>query len=561
MLLALLTAAALLAIGAAFWSFSTMDRESREPFRDMSAVLSSLAATKVSIQQIEDVLRSGEELAAMEREHPDPGEGPVVDDSRRVESSFAAATTNLRKLDSIEAVAIVSGKTATSNIHRRLSAAHDTIRSWLEQTRGANAAQPPPGVEATRLTALHELNELHSLIERIERQIIASTELSLTHVRDLRARFSMVLLLSLVVVAQVVLLGMFLVRRWVLRPISDLRTAASRIASGDFAHRIEVRGQAGKDELRLLSREVNHMTGMVKSLQDERVDRERLAALGEMVRRLAHNLRNPLSGIRGLAEVSKTDIEKCSLPVLTESPELAHLRADLLDNQTRIIASIDRFERWLADLLRATRPAQLSLHEIDCPAFLRSTADVYIASGAAKGVEVVLDAERAPAKVIADHVHLEHALGALIANAVDAAMMVPDGPKWVRITARNGAPESERDAVQTGQSLCWTVEVADSGPGVPPDMHERIFAPYFTTKRDGTGIGLATALQVVRAHGGQITLLQTQQADSGAMSSGSRSGAIFRVALPVHPEVAKDQQVARIGQTGAGSGEDPHHRR
>jgi len=59
----------------------------------------------------------------------------------------------------------------------------------------------------------------------------------------------MVLLLSLVVVAQVVLLGMFLVRRWVLRPISDLRTAASRIASGDFAHRIEVRGQAGKDEL------------------------------------------------------------------------------------------------------------------------------------------------------------------------------------------------------------------------------------------------------------------------------------------------------------------------
>jgi len=94
-------------------------------------------------------------------------------------------------------------------------------------------------------------------------------------------------------------------------------------------------------QLAQLASEVNHMAHMVKTLQDERVESERLAAVGSMVRRIAHNIRNPLAGIRGLAEITRNELAQDE---------------ELRENQTRIVAAVDRFERWLKQLLDATRP-------------------------------------------------------------------------------------------------------------------------------------------------------------------------------------------------------------
>src|SRR5262249_25264293 len=157
-----------------------------------------------------------------------------------------------------------------------------------------------------------------------------------------------VLLLASLWVALVGALGFSLLHRWVLQPVARLRTAAARIGDGDFAHRVLVRpGGPGRDELAQLSTEVNHMAGLVRAMQDERVERDRLAAAGEMVRRLTHNLRNPLAGIRGLAEITRGDL-----------PPAAD---ELRENQERIIATIDRFEHWLSELLSATSPLTVQL--------------------------------------------------------------------------------------------------------------------------------------------------------------------------------------------------------
>jgi signal transduction histidine kinase len=203
----------------------------------------------------------------------------------------------------------------------------------------------------------------HDLIQRIQSRVIAEQDKVVEFGDTIRGRLVLVLAFALSAAVLVGVLALTLVRRWVLIPVAALRAAAQRIAGGDFDHRTPV---TGHDELAQLSSEVNHMAGMVRMMLDERVERERLAAVGEMVRRLAHNLRNPLSGIRGLAELSRE-----------ETAPGTHVH----ENQNRIILSVDRFEKWLADLL--------SLHSRIPPPHGRReecSARVERRSGAASGV-------------------------------------------------------------------------------------------------------------------------------------------------------------------------------
>ncbi|MBL4790043.1 MAG: hypothetical protein JKY60_13725, partial [Kordiimonadaceae bacterium] len=88
------------------------------------------------------------------------------------------------------------------------------------------------------------------------------------------------------------------------------------------------------------------MASLIKAMQDERVERERLAAMGEMAQRTVHNLRTPLAGIRALAEITKSELD--------EGSELGEM-------QDRIMASVDRFEIWLQGMLRVSSPMALDL--------------------------------------------------------------------------------------------------------------------------------------------------------------------------------------------------------
>lgn len=632
LLFSMLGVAALVSVVAALWSFQVISREVREPFRDMSTVLRLLSEAKGHVEQAgsvlnrtrvdggEDASTASDDVVVDQGVRPGPEGSPreplAADERHILFTNLDAFSQTMERLEGLESAAMVSGKATLANIRRRYPAARLDIVTWLEHApKGEDDAGTlaPEAVdqsrERLRRAAAMELYRLHNLIERIEQQIIASAEVTLQHSQDMRSRLLSILGLALLTGALCILLGVFLVRRWVLRPVADLRVAAARIASGDFVHRVPVSDRPGTDELALLSVEVNHMSSMVKSLQDERVERERLAALGEMVRRIVHNLRNPLAGIRGLAELSKSDLVAGAGGGggggLTPAAQM-----DVRENQDRIIASVDRFERWLADLLRATRPAEIHVQDCAVREWLEHVAEPYRASATARHVDLIVDASGAPERAIIDPGHLEHALGAIIANAIDAASTPraesvasvphtaskmadpalktaaashfpptttpPSDPAkaraWVRVTARGGdglharsGQQAHRDAAGALPASHWELCVSDSGPGIPPEMHERIFAPYFTTKREGTGIGLATALQVVRAHGGRIVLDSAQNASSSqdfpSPGLGERLGASFRVVLPIEPDVAKDRQVARIGQTGVPGGQDSDHRR
>ncbi len=339
------------------------------------------------------------------------------------------------------------------------------------------------------------------IVARMQQSVYGSAELALAHSADIRAQLLLVLGLALLSALLLCALGALLIRRWVLKPVGELRTATARIAAGDFSHRTPV---AGSDELAQLSAEVNQMAGMVSAMQEERIQRERLAAIGEVVRRLAHNLRNPLSGIRSLAELSRDELDEAS---------------ELRENQDRIVGTVDRFERWLTELLEATSPLAIVPGEHEVGGWLEGLIAAHTPAAESRDVRITVDTGAAPTRARFDRRHLEQAVVAILTNAIEAS------PRGGIVAV--GAKEGE-------DGRFWELQIADEGTGVSEELTGKIFAAHFTTKAEGTGIGLAVAQQVVRGHGGALSVRIGDGQVSGADSEvkGGR-GATFVIRLPV----------------------------
>jgi len=266
--------------------------------------------------------------------------------------------------------------------------------------------------------------------------------------------------------------GLILVRRWILSPVAQLREAARQISEGNFAYRIEPRAP---DELGHLAEEVNQMAATITEMQNKLVAQERLAAAGEMVTRLAHNIRNPLAGIRALAEATMHQ---------------ADLDADARENQTRIMESIDRFEKWLRDLQQSVSPLKLNVQPMRIDPVVENVRQALVPLADKRGVRLETRVAPDDLCVRVDGFHFEQALVALVTNALQAS----GAGMAVRLTVDTYAQASG----------WWRVRVRDEGEGIDEKVHRRIFEPYFTTKPGGNGVGLSIAHKVVQVHGGRL---------------------------------------------------------
>lgn len=483
-LLVALGLAMVAALSSAWWSLTVMQREVRRPVQSMSAVLIGLA-------RLQDALN-----ATPTSSTPSPPPREISG----VTSGTVASTPETRSLSQLADALLIdqwaltlTGKSTFTNLRARVT----EIES-LPYLATGNTPDP----ERTR-----RIDDAERLIELIRRRIVEGSSATLAYGDEIRLRLGVVLGASMAVSLLAAVLGGLLVRRWVLMPVRELHAAAGRIGAGDFSYRVPVQphAAASRDELQRLSAEVNTMAGLVAGLQDERVEQARLAAVGEMVRRLAHNLRNPLGGIRSLAELSRMELRAPAPPSSAELGELA-------EHQHRIIKAVDRFEAWLNDLLSVSTPADpasVNLARVDIPAWLDSVVEVHRPAATAKGLTLAVDTASGPPAAPIDRRHLDQAITAILANALDVA---PNGSR-IQITAV---------AISHPREGRWQVRIADQGPGVPTELRDRIFQPYFTTKRDGNGIGLASAFQAVRSHGGHLSV--TDPPDG--------SGAVFVIDLP-----------------------------
>lgn len=488
-----------IALTAAWWSLTVMHNEVRRPSERVTTLLLQL----IQAEERVDLARGMLDPGASFRASTDPA--TVTTEPAELDRQLGRIETDIGSILSLDGVRSYAGTSTTVNLAGKLDSLRQAATPFLKATDQARR-------EATRSTVSTELFKIHELLKKMERSAVQDLR-SLVHSSDvIRSRLAIVLSLSLLVAVLTAFLALTLMRRWVVNPVARLRAATARIASGDFDHRIALPLAGRGDELVQLSGEVNHMAGMVNRMQTERIEQERLAAVGELVRRLAHNLRNPLSGIRSLAELSRT-----------EAASLGPQATDLSEAQNRIIAAVDRFERWLSDLLNVTKPTQLHREPVSTRPWLAGLCEAHRPQALGKKLAFEIDQAQAPDEAVFDPRHLEHALSAIVSNALEAtaarhsAAGLP-GTQSVGVHITSSVVNANNPAL-----AAWEIRVEDDGPGIPGHLRESIFKPYFTTKRDGNGIGLAVAQQVVRAHGGQITVSEAARPP----------GAAFVIRLPL----------------------------
>lgn len=270
-----------------------------------------------------------------------------------------------------------------------------------------------------------------------------------------------------------------LVTTWVtlsLRPLGRLRDAAQRIAAGDYASRID---EQGPPEVADLAREFNAMGRAVEERERELVRSERLAAVGKMAAMITHEVRNPLSSIGLNTELLEEELE--ALDAGDEAKELCRAIGREVDRLTAITEEYLTFAR-----LPKPRLATGSISALvdDLARFVKDDL-------ASKQVALhVVHADGVPPALL-DFGQIRQSVLNLVRNAAEAVAMQGGGQVWIHT-------RGDHDHVM--------IEVVDDGPGIPPELLDRLFDPFVSTKDGGTGLGLALTNQIVRDHGGSIAV-------------------------------------------------------
>jgi len=213
--------------------------------------------------------------------------------------------------------------------------------------------------------------------------------------------------------------------------------------------------------------------------------KDRLAAMGELSSTVAHEIRNPLNAITMSATRLRREFLD-AVPASGEDREEAEELLGVLEVESRRVN--DRVQQFLD----FARPPRLAPRRTDLAELTRSVVGSVRAMGAEKEVKIDSDASGIW-EVTVDHEQLRQALENLVRNAVEAT---PEGGSVSVILRRRGEVDE--------------IEVSDTGEGIEPEDLPRLFDLYFTTKPEGTGVGLAVAQQVVTAHGGTIEVDSTQ---------------------------------------------------
>src|SRR5882762_1706508 len=242
----------------------------------------------------------------------------------------------------------------------------------------------------------------------------------------------------------------------------ELAVSSDRIADGD---------RAGGGVLALRNLEP------VRAVQSLLTYSQKLAALGRLTSGVAHEVKNPLNAMRIHLELVKTRLA-------------AGTQTGVKDNLDVIAHEIQRLDRVVQGFLKFMRPQELKVRPVPVGSFLNEVARLMEPEAAHAGTKIVLDIAGDLAAVSGDAELLQQACTNLVTNAIQA---MPGGGK-VTLAARRGAEGTIE------------VRVTDEGVGIPQEDLDRIFRLYYTTKPDGSGIGLSMVYRIVQLHDGRIDI-------------------------------------------------------
>src|SRR5574341_345733 len=341
-------------------------------------------------------------------------------------------------------------------------------RASLEQIN-TSAQALLKSVDTTRLTRVERAALRHHLAQ-------VSASVSLARRADAFLRYSkagltvvVVLLGALVLFASVRVAGHL--SRQLSRPIDELvgwtRLIRRREAlpTGPLSR--------GAPEFEALRQALRELAGALDAARERELEAERLRTFREVARRVAHEIKNPLTSMRiAVDQLRRKD-------GMTESGTMA---MEVLDGET------DRLERLAREFADFGRLPEGPASEVDLVELLEELGK----TGVPEGVSVTVTANGGRRALLGHYEPLRRAFSNLLRNAAEAMQ----GRGRIEVTL-------------VGDAMGLAVTIADHGPGIPEEMHQRVFEPYVTTKPDGTGLGLALVRQTVDGHRGTITVSET----------------------------------------------------
>lgn len=266
------------------------------------------------------------------------------------------------------------------------------------------------------------------------------------------------------------------------------------------------------------NRELTVALEQLKILNKRNVDTERLAAIGQLSSVIAHEIRNPLGLIDLYAKLTEECLLRLELPkeassadAQAEGPQKTDMKDRLLKNLSLIRQATGSLETILSELTDYSRPLRLNRQSVDLAALTRDVCEFFRPSFRKKGVTLNVPELEADSSLSLslDSEKIRQAIINLLKNALEAS------PENTTVTV-GLLCEAEDPQI--------TMTVTDEGAGMDAANVRKLFTPYFSTKGNGTGLGLAHSRKILQAHGGNVELLSTVPG----------KGSVFAIVLPRH---------------------------
>ncbi len=257
----------------------------------------------------------------------------------------------------------------------------------------------------------------------------------------------------------------------------------------------------------------------VEQMEERERLRDRLAAVGEMAAVMAHEIKNPLAGIEVLAGLLRRKAP--------DNRDVQSLVGDII-NEAKMANAI------VQEVLAFVRPVRLQVDRTSLADAVESAVALADGKATRGGIAVEVTLPTHLPTLGADQHQLTQVFCNLLINAYEAL----EGRGRIEISARVAHTSADGALLPDGHAPVPTVivAVADDGPGMPPEISEKIFNPFFTTKAQGSGLGLAIVRKIVDAHEGRID-----------MTTADGRGTRFRVTLPVEPHKPKPDAMRKSG--------------
>lgn len=279
--------------------------------------------------------------------------------------------------------------------------------------------------------------------------------------------------IGLVAISGIFLMAMVgsIIARSITAPVKQLVRITERISSGDFNAEVKIQT---RDEIGALANSFNQMTRELKISRDKLVQSERLAAVGQIAAGVAHEIRNPLTSIKMIAQLIKRRFQE-------DETGQKQIQA--------VLDEIGRLEIIINDLLDFARPMQLSLKPSNIAFVMEDVLNIMTSSLNHKKVELIKDIDNNLPEVMIDINKMKQVFMNLILNSMQS---MPDGGKL------------SIKCYKEHKSVIILIE--DTGSGMSKETLSQAFDPFFSTKPGGAGLGLSNVKKILEQHGGKVHL-------------------------------------------------------